>query len=125
MAETLPGPVPATVERVVDGDTIAVTVRVWLGHDVRVLVRVRGIDAPELRGRCPEERRRAAAASDRLVSSVADGKVVLSRIEGDKYHGRVLADVTLADGRDLAAVMIASGTARAYDGSRRAAWCVG
>ena len=91
-AETLPGPVAARVERVVDGDTIAVTARVWLGQDVHVLVRVRGIDAPELRGRCAEETRRARAATRRAAAAVAAGSVTLWRISGDKYHGRVLAD---------------------------------
>jgi endonuclease YncB( thermonuclease family) len=43
-AERLSGPYSAAVERVVDGDTLAVRVRVWLGHELAVLVRVRGID---------------------------------------------------------------------------------
>ncbi|MCT8972369.1 thermonuclease family protein [Microbaculum marinisediminis] len=124
-AETLPGPVAARVERVVDGDTIAVTARVWLGQDVHVLVRVRGIDAPELRGRCAEETRRARAATRRAAAAVAAGPVTLWRISGDKYHGRVLADVRLGDGRDLAAVMLASGDARPYGGAGRKGWCSG
>ena len=122
-AATNPGPVPAAVERVVDGDTIAVSARIWLGQDVHVLVRVRGIDTPERRGRCADEVRRARLAADRAATELADGAVVLSRIEGDKYGGRVLADVTLTDGRDLAAVMIESGAARRYDGAARGGWC--
>ena len=118
-AETIPGPVPASVERVVDGDTIAVSARIWLGQDVHVLVRVRGIDTPERRGRCADEVRRARLAADRAATELADGAVVLSRIEGDKYGGRVLADVTLTDGCDLASVMIESGAARRYDGAGR------
>ena len=51
-AETLTGPVAAIVERVVDGDTLAVRARVWLGQDIHVLVRIRGIDAPELKANC-------------------------------------------------------------------------
>ena len=122
-AETIPGPVAATVDRVVDGDTFAVTVRIWLGQDVHVLVRVRGIDTPELRGRCADEKRQARRAASNAAEVLGEGAVTLTRIEGDKYSGRVLADVLLSDGRDLAAVMLATGTARRYDGSARKGWC--
>jgi endonuclease YncB( thermonuclease family) len=124
-AETISGPMPATVDRVVDGDTLAVTIRIWLGQDVHVLVRVRGIDSPELRGRCADEKRRARLATVSAAEALGDGAVTLTRIEGDKYSGRVLADVRMADGRDLGSVMLASGTARRYDGSARGSWCAG
>lgn len=124
-AETISGPVPAIVERVVDGDTLAVRARVWLGQDVHVLVRVRGIDAPELRGRCATEKRDAVRASRQAADVLADGAVTLFRVEGGKYHGRVVADVQLTDGRDLGTVMIETGAARRYDGNARAGWCAG
>ncbi len=47
--QTLAGPYTAIVERVIDGDTLAVRVPVWIGQELTVLVRVRGIDAPERR----------------------------------------------------------------------------
>lgn len=124
-AETLAGPVPAVVERVVDGDTIAVSARVWPGHNVHVLVRVRGIDAPEPRGRCEAETRRAAHAARLVAESVAAGRVTLTGIEGDKYYGRVVADIRLEDGRDLGSVILAAGLARAYEGGARRSWCPG
>src|SRR4051794_22304064 len=80
-AEMLAGPYVGAVERVVDGDTIAVKVTVWLEQDLRVLVRVRGIDAPEVHGRCADERERAGAATAELARLVAGGAVVLTRIE--------------------------------------------
>jgi len=90
-AEMLPGPYQGRVERAVDGDTLAVRVTVWLHQELYVLVRVRGIDAPELRGRCESEKLCARDAADALARLVAGGPVVLTRIEGDKYFGRVLA----------------------------------
>ena len=124
-AETLVGPVPAVVERVIDGDTLAVRARVWLGQDVHVLVRIRGIDTPEIRGRCVEEQRLARVAARQVAEAVSEGPVTLSHIEGGKYHGRVLADVELSDGRDLAATMLRAGNARPYEGSARRPWCAG
>ena len=44
--QTLAGPYTATVERVIDGDTLAVRVSMWIGQELRVLVRIRGVDAP-------------------------------------------------------------------------------
>ncbi len=96
--DRLAGPYLAAVERIIDGDTLAVRVTVWLGHDIRVLVRVRGVDAPELRGECESEEAQAAAAVA-LARLVEPGPVSLTNIEGDKYFGRVLADVQVAQGR--------------------------
>ncbi len=70
-ADPLPGPIPARVERVVDGDTLAVRARIWPGHEVAVLVRLDGVDAPQLRRpRCARERRRGEAARDALTPLV-------------------------------------------------------
>ena len=122
-AQVLAGPYLGAVERVVDGDTIAVRVTVWLQQDLTVLVRLRGIDAPEMRGRCTDERLRAEAATTALAELVAGGSVVLSEIEGDKYFGRVLADVATPEGADVGRALIERGFARAYDGGTRGGWC--
>ena len=65
-SERIPGPIPAELIRVVDGDTLLVTARVWPGHRVDTRVRLLGIDAPELRSLCAEEREQARAARDWL-----------------------------------------------------------
>ena len=122
-SEALPGPYLAVVERVVDGDTLSVRVTVWLDLDLSVLVRVRGIDAPELRGRCESEVRRAKAAAAALSRLIAGGAVVLTEIEGDKYFGRVVADVVTPAGQDVGAALLASGHARRYSGGSRGGWC--
>ena len=122
-AEVLPGPVAADVIRVIDGDTLALRARIWIGIDIVVNARIRGIDAPELRGRCDAEKAKAEAARARLVA-LADGRTVrLRRVENDKYAGRVIADIVTDDGTDLAAAMLESGLARPYDGGGRAPWC--
>ncbi|WP_132805699.1 thermonuclease family protein [Tepidamorphus gemmatus] len=123
LAEPLPGPVPAVVDRIVDGDTIAVRARIWPGQEVRVLVRVRGIDAPERRGRCEGERGLAARAAAAMATALADGGVTLLRVEPDKYGGRVIADVRLGDGGDLASLLLAMRAVRPYHGGVRTSWC--
>jgi endonuclease YncB( thermonuclease family) len=121
--ERLAGPVAATVEEVVDGDTLAVRARIWIGQDVRVLVRLRGVDAPERRGRCLRERTLAAAARAKLGDLVAGRAVFLSAIETDKYGGRVVADVATEAGASPASALVAAGLARRYDGGARQPWC--
>jgi endonuclease YncB( thermonuclease family) len=122
-AESIAGPVPAEVVAVVDGDTLKVRAHVWLGMSIDVLVRIRGIDTPELRARCPGERSMAEQATGELGRAVTDGRVSLANVEGDKYYGRVLADVVTPSGADLREVMMASGLARSYDGGARQGWC--
>ena len=124
-ADRLAGPYPAEVERIVDGDTLAVRVAIWLQQDLDVLVRIRGIDAPELRGRCDDEKARARAATVALEELVSGGEVALTAIEGDKYFGRVIADVATSAGESVGAALIARGYVRSYDGGKRASWCGG
>jgi endonuclease YncB( thermonuclease family) len=121
--QALAGPYTATVERVIDGDTLAVRVPVWIGQDLRVLVRVRGIDAPERKSRCAAERQLAKCASAYLAAMVSGGPVRLSRISGGKYFGRALADVTTAEGNDVARRLLSRKLVRPYRGKARAGWC--
>lgn len=102
-AETLAGPYAAEIVRVIDGDTVEARIRVWLGLDQTVRVRIRAIDAPEMHGDCPEA---AAQSKDALARLLGSGAVILSNIKHDKYGGRVDASLTLADGRDVGAEML-------------------
>lgn len=120
--ESEPAGRPATVVSVYDGDTFTARVEVWPGVLVETSVRIVGIDAPEIRGKCDEERRQARAARDELAALLG-GRVLLLEIKRDKYAGRVDARVLGADGRDVAEAMLAAGLARAYDGGRREGWC--
>jgi micrococcal nuclease len=121
--ERLDGPYVATVTRVIDGDTIVVDVPVWLGLAVTTSVRLRGIDTPEVRGDCQRETDLAAQAKERLAHETTP-QVRLTNIEGDKYYGRVEADVTtVPDGLNLSDAMLTSGLARPYDGGKRGDWC--
>ena len=123
-AEALPGPIPAEVLRVIDGDTLAVRARIWLGQDVAVHVRLAGIDAPELKGRCAQERALATAARDALsLRAPAGAAVRLIDVRNDKYVGRVIARVLDRSGADLGAAQLTAGLARAYAGRARQPWC--
>lgn len=125
----LPGPYPARVLRIVDGDTFAARVPVWFGQEIETLVRLRGIDAPERAARCAEEAAGAERAAQALADLLAAGRVSLINVGRDKYFGRVVADVAVvsADGSfpdvDVGATLEAAGLARPYAGRRREGWC--
>lgn len=119
----LRGPVEAEMLRVIDGDTIEVRALIWPGQSLRVHVRIRGIDAPELRSRCRHEREAAVRARDVLASRLASGRVELSNIGGDKYYGRVLADVSAANTADVGASLLEAKVVRPYEGGRRPPYC--
>lgn len=117
------GPVAARVVEVLDGDTFLAEAHVWPGQSIRVNVRIRGIDAPEMKSRCAVEYSAALEARDMLAELLQDGEVSISNIGGAKYYGRVLADVSTRDGRTVGATMLDLGLARPYGGGRRAGWC--
>lgn len=121
--DRLPGPLPAQVVEVVDGDTLTVRVRIWLGQELVTRVRLEGIDAPELRSPCDPERRRARQARERLADLVGDVEVLLHDITYDKYGGRVRARVRTAAGRDVAQAPLAAGLATPYPGPAPHATC--
>ncbi len=123
LAEIVPGPIPARVLRVIDGDTIVVRARIWLGQDIDTQVRLEGVDAPEMNGKCESERRLAIKARNFIVSMTAGGTVVLRRIHYGKYAGRVVARVTSQDDKDFSKALLRAGLGRAYKGRRRVPWC--
>ena len=129
-ADRLAGPLPAQVVSVLDGDTLEVRVHIWLGQSLSTRVRLAGIDAPELRGKCDRERdlaRRARARLDPADAGARDGAgaVRLREVRYGKFAGRVLARVETLDGTDLGQGLLGAGLARPYDGRRRASWCGG
>ncbi len=121
--ERIAGPVAVQILEVIDGDSLRVRAHVWPGQFVEVILRLRGIDTPELRASCPRERELALAARRIMSELLGEGPVTLVNIGGGKYFGRVLGDIRLADGGDLATRMLDLAPARPYGGSYRAGWC--
>ncbi|RTM07688.1 MAG: nuclease [Bradyrhizobiaceae bacterium] len=108
--------------RTIDGDTFLARVRQRDGRDLVVSVRLRGIDAPELKASCAQELDKAEAAADALRNLLAQGGVTISNLGLDKY-GRVLADVATRRTANVSAALLAGGFARSYNGGHRDGWC--
>lgn len=119
-AERIAGPVAAELVRVIDGDTVLVSAMPWPDHRVTTYVRLRGIDAPELKSHCPATRHSALEAQAVLSELLAASPLVsLTDISGDKYYGRVVAAIRLADGSDPTTTLLAEGLAEPYRGGHK------
>jgi micrococcal nuclease len=115
--------IPAELIRIIDGDTLEVRALIWLDQHVVTRVRLRGVDAPEIDPRCPEENRRAAAATGALRELLSGRPLHLTDIGRDKFGGRVVARVIAGAAGDVGEAMLAAGHARPYAGGRRERRC--
>ena len=107
-----------TVDRVVDGDTIDVTLD--LGFDILFKSRVRlyAIDTPESRTRNKDEKARGKLASAYLQNAIDTAKQVVIKTElkdSRGKYGRVLGSV-ICDGIDINKAMVDGYYAVAYYG---------
>ena len=107
-----------------DGDTI--TFNLPNLHPIigkKIAVRVNGIDAPEIRGRCDNEKYDAKQAKGIVEKLLKDAeRIDLKNLQRGKYF-RIVADV-YADGENLAEALVDSGMAVRYNGGKKnARWC--
>ncbi len=123
------GPYEGRVVRVIDGDTVVVRVGVWPGMSAETSVRIRGIDAPEMRGPdCEAERDWAERATAHVERHYPEGAAVrLTEVSFGSFAGRVVAGLARHDGEDwisLGAELIGEDLAVAWEpGEDRPDWC--
>jgi micrococcal nuclease len=102
----------AKIERVVDGDTVVVTVDLGFSIRSKMVLRLYGINAPELVGDPGPGR-----ASKEFLVSLVEGRDVTIRTykdKGDKY-GRILAELFCdGDAESVNRQMIRAGFAVEY-----------
>ena len=100
--------------RVIDGDTIVAEVDLGFNTFRKVKVRLEGIDAPEIRTRDLEEKKKGFAAKEYLediFSTSKDFTLVSKKV--DKY-GRCLGTILIED-ININEEMIESGLAVVYE----------
>ena len=116
------------MDRVVDGDTIDVTIDLGFDLSIKQRVRVAGVDTPEKRTRDLDEKKLGKDATywleDKLDDAVNDGFDLTIRTELDKgatgKYGRLLGWLYVGDeGRSLNEQMVEEGYAWVYDGGTK------
>lgn len=111
----------ATVNRVVDGDTLDISIDLGFSMTMKTLLRMYSINAPEIHGSTPEERKAAKEAREYLASIVEGKEVKVTTAKPKEKYGRYLATVWLI-GKGLQKesvnqMMINAGHAKPWDGS--------
>jgi endonuclease YncB( thermonuclease family) len=114
---------PVDIIRTIDGDTFEARVHLSPGLDLTTRVRLRGVDAPELKAACAGELEMAEAAGEALRDLLGEGGVTIYNIGPDKYNGRVVADAATRRTDNVSAALLSAGHARGYVRGRRSAWC--
>jgi len=107
-----------------DGDTIKFDLpglHPIIGNKINI--RVNGIDTPEIRGKCEQEKYSAEQAREMVADILKDAeKIDLKNMERGRYF-RIAADV-FADGESLADILIEAGMAVRYNGGKKTHnWC--
>ena len=116
-----------TVSEVVsiyDGDTFTVNIKgVHPLIGKRISIRAYGIDTPELRGKCQQEKLLARRAKQLTVQFLRAATVIeLRNVKRDKYF-RIDAEV-YGDGKSLNEILLKSGLAVKYNGNTKVKdWC--
>jgi len=113
-----------TFHKCYDGDTCTVSlpgVEPLFGR--KISIRIRGIDTPEIRGKCKAEKEKAKDAKKIINKLLSNAKHIdLVNPARGKYF-RIVAGIK-ADDIDVGKLMIEKGFARVYDGkSKRGGWC--
>lgn len=108
-----------------DADTI--TFNIPLIHPLlgkKISVRLRGIDTPEIRGKCSNEKKRALEAKQEVQGLLTRAKRIdLQNIERGKYF-RIVADVII-DGNSLTQYLLKKKLGYPYMGGKKQKnyWC--
>jgi endonuclease YncB( thermonuclease family) len=114
-----------SVTGIIDGDTFRAEMQGIPRPLNRVSIRLKGIDTPEIRGKCENEKalaRRARAFSWNML--VKSSKIELKNQSWDKYGGRILADVIIDD-KSLADLLIKENLGVPYHGEKKTKdWCL-
>jgi len=109
--------------KVIDGDTFRVDINELpdiIGKNIRI--RILGIDAPEINGKCAFEKELAIKARDfvQILLDNADS-VILKNLDRGNFF-RLLAEV-IVDGKNLGELLIANDLAVRYQGQKKLSWC--
>ena len=111
------------VERVVDGDTVDVTLDLGFDNLYKSRVRLYGIDTPESRTRNLDEKARGKLAKSFLEDAINNGKkvVIQTKLKDSRgKFGRVLGDIVV-DGININQSMVDNFHAAAYFGQSKEA----
>ena len=111
------------IVKIYDGDTFFINIDNTLDVFGKNLgVRIKGVDTPEIRGKCSQEKFKAILAKEYLKESLDKANcIILKNLERGKYF-RVLADVYI-NGENMADKLLDQNLAVKYQGGKKHNFC--
>jgi micrococcal nuclease len=110
----------AKITKVYDGDTCHAIFQ-FSGKYYVWIIRLEGLDTPEIKSENPLERDAAILAKNKLEELILDKIVNLDLQHYDKY-GRILAKISTGDIPDISKYLISLKLGREYHGQKKEAW---
>lgn len=118
---------PDDVLYIYDGDTF--TIKCIDGYQCNkkgnIIIRVKSVDTPEIKGQCKKERELARKAKKFVVGKIRSANELYLKYDisnlYDRY-GRMLAEVYINNIK-LSSSLIQEGLGRDYHGGKRSPWC--
>ena len=110
-----------SVDRVVDGDTIDISIDLGFDLTKKARVRLAGIDTPETRTKNPKEKEMGYQATEFLEMHLMEATKLTVKTEKDGKFGRMLGWLYKSE-NDVTSInetMIDEGYAWAYDGGTK------
>ena len=108
---------------VYDGDTLRVNIDSFpdiIGKNIRI--RIKGIDAPEIKGKCQKEIDLAIVARDYLRNAINhSSQIELRNMERGKYF-RIVGELYI-DGENISNNLLKKKLAYYYNGGKKRSWC--
>jgi len=106
-----------------DGDTLRVNIDSFpdiIGKNIRI--RLKGIDAPEIKGKCQKEIDLAIMARDYLRNAInQSSQIELRNIQRGKYF-RIVGELYV-NGENMSNNLIRRKLAYHYNGGKKRSWC--
>ena len=108
---------------VYDGDTVHVVFKMPNSNDCyKWIIRMMGIDTPEIKAKNTYEKQLAVKARDFLRDLILDKIIIIECLDFDKY-GRLLGNLFIEGNEtSISNMMIEKGFAKAYDGGTKSKW---
>lgn len=103
----------AICTRVIDGDTVQLTIDLGFRMTTEQRIRLLAVDTPELNDRDVSKRDQAKIAHARVEELLLGETVTIATQKADSF-GRWLARIELPDGSDLGETLVSEGLASRY-----------
>ena len=115
--QPLPGPIPATITKIIGPGKFLVAARTWLGALQQSYVEIRDLQIPQKDGACPLEREVAANALAFVRQQLVNKEIFLTQVSYSDKPATVKANIIDASRDDLGKALLRNNLAKPVSAS--------